>query len=85
MSRASRRRDSHRAPSGRTRGRDRAGRLGRWFDARVDGQNTSFLGLPDNANAPAPAGLQGGNFVKVSDLNFDKVLCGTVFGAPGPC
>jgi ABC-type branched-subunit amino acid transport system substrate-binding protein len=36
-------------------------------------------------NASAPAGVQGGNFVKVSDLNFDKVLCGSVFGPPAPC
>jgi ABC-type branched-subunit amino acid transport system substrate-binding protein len=36
-------------------------------------------------NAPAPAGVTGGNFVKVSDLNFDKVLCGSAVGAPQPC
>ena len=38
-----------------------------------------------DADAPAPAGLEKGNFVKVSDLSFDKVLCGTIFGPPSPC
>jgi ABC-type branched-subunit amino acid transport system substrate-binding protein len=36
-------------------------------------------------NAPAPDGVEGGNFVQVSEINFDKVLCGSIFGAPGPC
>lgn len=36
-------------------------------------------------NAPAPDGLANGNFVKVSELSFDKVLCGTIFGAPTGC
>jgi ABC-type branched-subunit amino acid transport system substrate-binding protein len=38
-----------------------------------------------DSNAPSPAGLPQGNFVKVSDLSFDTVLCGTIFGAPAPC
>jgi ABC-type branched-subunit amino acid transport system substrate-binding protein len=39
-----------------------------------------------DANAPSPAGLPQGNFVKVSELSFDKVLCGSIFGAPaGSC
>ena len=26
-----------------------------------------------------------GNFVEVSTMNFDEVLCGSPFGAPEPC
>ncbi|MBV9951997.1 MAG: ABC transporter substrate-binding protein [Acidimicrobiia bacterium] len=33
-------------------------------------------------NAKAPDGLTGGNFVEKSTISFDKVLCGTIFGAP---
>jgi ABC-type branched-subunit amino acid transport system substrate-binding protein len=35
-------------------------------------------------DAAAPAGLEG-NFVEVGQLRFDEVLCGSPFGAPGPC
>ncbi len=35
-------------------------------------------------NATAPGGLKG-NFVEKSTFNFDKVMCGSIFGAPGPC
>lgn len=31
----------------------------KWLDGRVDVQNTSFLGLPDDANAPPPLGDLG--------------------------
>ena len=34
-----------------------------------------------DASAEAPDGLEG-NFVEVSKINFDEVLCGTIFGAP---
>ena len=34
--------------------------------------------------AKAPDGLTG-NFVQVSTINFDKVLCGSPLGAKGPC
>ena len=26
-----------------------------------------------------------GNFVERSEISFDEVLCGSPFGAPGPC
>ena len=35
-----------------------------------------------DSNAPAPDGVEGGNFVKVSELDFDKILCGSAIGAP---
>ena len=34
--------------------------------------------------AAAAEGLEG-NFVEVGELNFDEVLCGSPFGAQGPC
>ena len=34
-----------------------------------------------DANAKAPDGLEG-NFVEKSQISFDEVLCGTIFGAP---
>jgi ABC-type branched-subunit amino acid transport system substrate-binding protein len=34
--------------------------------------------------APAPDGLKG-NFVETATANFDETLCGSPFGAPGPC
>jgi ABC-type branched-subunit amino acid transport system substrate-binding protein len=36
-----------------------------------------------DSNAKAD-GLDG-NFVQASTMNFDKVLCGSIFGASGPC
>lgn len=35
-------------------------------------------------DAKAADGLQG-NFVQNSQINFDQVMCGSMFGAPGPC
>ena len=35
--------------------------------------------------AAAPDGIEGGNFVQIATLDFDKVLCGSPFGAPKPC
>jgi ABC-type branched-subunit amino acid transport system substrate-binding protein len=35
-------------------------------------------------DADAPDGLQG-NFVEVSTVSFDDILCGSPFGAPEPC
>jgi ABC-type branched-subunit amino acid transport system substrate-binding protein len=35
-------------------------------------------------NAPSPTGVKG-NFVRVATLNWDKVMCGSMFGSPGPC
>ena len=32
-----------------------------------------------------PEAGDGGDFVEVSTMSFDEVLCGTPFGAPGPC
>ncbi len=29
--------------------------------------------------------VDGGNFTEVSEVSFDEVLCGSPFGAPGPC
>jgi ABC-type branched-subunit amino acid transport system substrate-binding protein len=37
-----------------------------------------------DAEATAPGGLSG-NFVQVSTINFDKVLCGSPIGGPPPC
>jgi hypothetical protein len=34
--------------------------------------------------APSPAGVDG-NFVETSQFSFDDVMCGSPFGAPGPC
>ena len=34
--------------------------------------------------APAPDGLEG-NFVETGEFSFDEVLCGSPFGAEGPC
>lgn len=39
----------------------------------------------DPEATPAGVAEGKGNFVKVSKLSFDKVLCGTIFGAPAPC
>jgi hypothetical protein len=35
-------------------------------------------------DAKAPDGLKG-NFVEIDTESFDDVLCGSPFGAPGPC
>lgn len=35
-------------------------------------------------NADAPDGVKG-NFVEAGTMSFDKVLCGSPFGAPAPC
>jgi ABC-type branched-subunit amino acid transport system substrate-binding protein len=35
-------------------------------------------------DAPEPEGRHG-NFVEGATIDFDEVLCGTPFGAPGPC
>jgi hypothetical protein len=35
-------------------------------------------------DASGPDGLKG-NFVEASEISFDKVLCGSPFGAPEPC
>jgi ABC-type branched-subunit amino acid transport system substrate-binding protein len=37
-----------------------------------------------DASATGPNGLTG-NFVRSSEFSFDDVLCGSLFGAPGPC
>jgi ABC-type branched-subunit amino acid transport system substrate-binding protein len=37
-----------------------------------------------DAQADNPDGTEG-NFVPRGDLSFDEVMCGTPFGAPGPC
>lgn len=34
--------------------------------------------------APAPGDLEG-NFVETTEFSFDEVMCGSPFGAPGPC
>jgi ABC-type branched-subunit amino acid transport system substrate-binding protein len=35
-------------------------------------------------NATSPTGVKG-NFAPVATLNWDKVMCGSMFGAAGPC
>jgi ABC-type branched-subunit amino acid transport system substrate-binding protein len=35
-------------------------------------------------NATSPTGVKG-NFAPVATLNWDKVMCGSLFGAAGPC
>jgi hypothetical protein len=35
-------------------------------------------------NAASSTGVKG-NFVPVSEVNWDKVMCGSIFGAPAPC
>jgi ABC-type branched-subunit amino acid transport system substrate-binding protein len=37
-----------------------------------------------DGKAKAPEGLEG-NFVEKKVISFDDVMCGSVFGAPGPC
>jgi hypothetical protein len=37
-----------------------------------------------DGDAPAPGGLKG-NFEAVSKLSWDEVVCGSIFGAQGPC
>ena len=34
--------------------------------------------------APAPDGLEG-NFVETGEFSFDEIMCGSPFGAEGPC
>jgi ABC-type branched-subunit amino acid transport system substrate-binding protein len=35
-------------------------------------------------NATSPSGVKG-NFAPVATLNWDKVVCGSIFGSSGPC
>ena len=37
-----------------------------------------------DANAASSTGVKG-NFVPVTAVSWDKVVCGSVFGSPGPC
>lgn len=36
-------------------------------------------------DAKSPAGITGGNFVATGTLNWDEVMCGSIFGSSGPC